>query len=438
MIHQVLIFSNTCNNNCIFCSAASNDNVCLSMEEATRIIKDAVSTGIRDIVISGREATTREELLPLVERALKEGIRNISIQTNARKFEDIEFLRKFKKPGVSFFSSIHGLTADVHDELSGVPGSFEQTFQGLKNMLMLGFSVATNSVITKSNFKDIPKLTRLLYEIGVSLVTLAYPLPSGNAPGNYNAISPKYSEIQPYVIESFKVAAQFHRIGNIQGVPFCCLKGFEGYSNEAFYAFREEVFRGGEKQESALAGRKILNTFGPPCNECSYSIFCEGVFKNYTELYGWSDITPVILSHVVEEEGEEMEMNGSLYPIRMMPDKDSGQPVSPVVLIPRPFGGFMIYREKIFPLTEKGFNLISSLNGKVNLREIESKFGSKALGFLVSLSKEEKLIKFIDRIERIVEQPYFSPGRSSFPDGKYEFELPRFGRRMLYPRIKLT
>ncbi len=72
--------------------------------------------------------------------------------------------------------SIHG-TRGVHDKLVRLPGAFERTVVGLRNLVEAGLRVSVASVGMKSNFGCLPELARLTAEAGAKYFRLLRLMP---------------------------------------------------------------------------------------------------------------------------------------------------------------------------------------------------------------------------------------------------------------------
>ncbi|MBU4449766.1 MAG: glutamate racemase, partial [Actinobacteria bacterium] len=69
--------------------------------------------------------------------------------------------------------SIHGHTPELHDSLTRSKGSFEQTKQGIKNLIELAQPISTNTVVVKQNYKYLAKITEFLSNCEVKLIVVA-------------------------------------------------------------------------------------------------------------------------------------------------------------------------------------------------------------------------------------------------------------------------
>jgi MoaA/NifB/PqqE/SkfB family radical SAM enzyme len=127
----------------------------------------------RNLILSGAEVSTFDELDRYVQCADSlDWFNKIQIQTNGRRLADKGYARHLISCGVNeFFVSIHGLH-EVHDAVARVPGAFNETMQGIRNLETFDVNVITNTVVTKANLHDITRLVAVLSRERVSEIQL--------------------------------------------------------------------------------------------------------------------------------------------------------------------------------------------------------------------------------------------------------------------------
>ena len=85
-------------------------------------------------------------------------IKSIRIQSNGRRLSDYIYCKDLVEAGVNeFFISIYGHNSKIHDSLTRRKGSFLETIRGLENLMKLKVDVITNTVVTKLNYKFLPR-----------------------------------------------------------------------------------------------------------------------------------------------------------------------------------------------------------------------------------------------------------------------------------------
>jgi len=128
----------SCNNQCGYCPqralrTARGRGFDQGTGELKRRIDLAKTQGFEEIAFSGGEPTIRKDLIELIEYSKSIGFSRVSMTTNGRMFAYRDFARRVVDAGLTGVSvSLHGPNPAIHDSLTGVEGSFEQTVAGLK------------------------------------------------------------------------------------------------------------------------------------------------------------------------------------------------------------------------------------------------------------------------------------------------------------------
>ncbi len=286
-----------CNNRCRFCVQGRKRERYgrRSFEELAAFLAEGRkrNTGV---VFTGGEPALHPDLVRLAARARELGYTSIQVQSNGRMFAYARFCRELVAAGVTEFSpALHGHRADCHDYLTTVAGSFEQTVQGIRNLKALGQRVITNSVITRSNYRHLANLARLLVELGVDQFQLAFVHPVGSAgpEANFAAIVPRFQLIAEHVHAGLEIGDAAGRRCMTEAIPICFMKGYERFIGERImpptriYDAEGVIpdYRDYRLQEGKLKG--------PPCTRCEASGACEGPWREYPERYGWGEFSPI-------------------------------------------------------------------------------------------------------------------------------------------------
>lgn len=285
-----------CNNHCLFCVQGNKRE---RFGRRSREELDEILTSNADragVVFTGGEPTLHTDIRWLVARARELGYRSIQVQTNGRMFAYKSFCKEIIKAGVTEVSpALHGHRPELHDYLTTVDGSFEQTTAGIRNLKRLGVRVVTNTVITRSNFRHLPEIARLLVSLGVDQYQLAFVHPVGSAgpERNFNSVVPRFQLIEPYVHRGLDVGLAAGRIVMTEAIPYCFMEGYEQYVGERIMPSTKIFDAEGviEEYRDYRQGEGKLK--GPQCKECSLDAVCEGPWREYPERYGWDEFIPV-------------------------------------------------------------------------------------------------------------------------------------------------
>lgn len=283
-----------CNNRCRFCVQGNKRFV--HGNKSTEEVMETLRKSREDsdsIVFTGGEVTIREDFLDLVAFAKELGFRIIQIQTNGRMLAYKKFCKQTIEAGANEFSpALHGHTAELHDFLTSSKGSFKQTVQSIVNLKAFGQPVITNTVITRSNYRHLPEIAKILMGLKVDQYQFAFVHPTGTVEELYNSVVPRMTLIEPYVKRGLSVGLSQGTVALTEAIPFCFMKGFEKCVAEQ-YIPRTKIFDAkfvlDDYTEFRLTEGKA---HGPQCIECSWFSVCEGPWREYPREYGWDEFIP--------------------------------------------------------------------------------------------------------------------------------------------------
>jgi MoaA/NifB/PqqE/SkfB family radical SAM enzyme len=191
-----------CNNNCIFCMEEDRDGryeTNSQTTDATVRWLAGLHKDTEEVCFTSGEPTTNPALPRWVKIARDQGVRRVSVMTNARALSSEPYLRKLLAAGMGrFYVSIHGHTAKLHESLTRTPESFDQTVAGIKNVARYkprGIELHTSTVVTKRNLPHLGDIYRFLRGLGVDQVVWNVMQANGRANTFFEKIFPTYTEI---------------------------------------------------------------------------------------------------------------------------------------------------------------------------------------------------------------------------------------------------
>jgi len=288
-----------CNNNCVFCAQGDKRN--FGKTQTTGEVKKALAENVVNfggVVLTGGEITIRKDFLELVNFAKECGYKNIFIQTNGRMFSYPELCKKTVEAGATNFSlSLHGSTPEIHDGLTRIKGSFEQTLKGIKNLLELGAFVSTNTVVMKTNYLDMPNIAQLLSGIKVFSYQLSFmdinPVIEKNKE-MIDGIVPRYKEVKESVEKALQVGIDQDIKCKLEAFPFCTLDEKYHYHIPGKKFSNYFVFDGERMTDMVKRRRDKLKWQGEKCKDCKFFNICEGPWRNYSLIFGSEEFRPII------------------------------------------------------------------------------------------------------------------------------------------------
>ncbi len=288
--------TDVCNSRCTFCIVDSpymkHDTV--MRRRVSRFLREHAGQGYAAVSLHGGEATIRRDFLEILDEIRELGYPTVFLMTNGRKLTHPDYARTVVDKGVSLFIvSMHGATAQTQDRISLAPGSFDQAVKGIRNVKDMGATVRTNSVVCKDNYTELPDVVDLCLDLGADQVTISALHTGGTALRNFWAVTPRYDEIQPYVLEACERAVRRGARLLMEGFPYCTVPGYERFlvdweQNRFKVLYRSFVMDDYEGHMDDFTRVKDER-----CGGCVFDGVCGGVYKEYAELIGWDEFHPV-------------------------------------------------------------------------------------------------------------------------------------------------
>ena len=171
-----------CNLRCGFCRYVSNGQVFgkadYFLDDEWIALIDQVAPYKPYVSITGGEPLMYPGIGRLLARIKHHGMLGFMVTNGTlleRKAEEI-----MQAPPVSLQISVDG-PRDTHDELRMVNGTFDKLQAGLKKLLQLKQEmksaypiVVVNSVITGTNYRNMPRMTQVAHELGASIINFQH------------------------------------------------------------------------------------------------------------------------------------------------------------------------------------------------------------------------------------------------------------------------
>ncbi len=286
-----------CNNKCEFCAQGHKRDFIKprTKKEIIEALKDGRRKGANSVVFTGGEPSLHPHILEAIKEAKKLNYEYIQLQTNGRTLAIEEFARKIKEAGVTEVSpALHGSKPEIHDKLTNSPGSFAQTVKGIINVKKLGIYVLTNTVITTLNYKDLPELAKLFVYLKVDQFQFAFVHIIGTAWENRKWIVPKKTDIMPYVKKGLDTGIKNGIKCYTEAIPYCFMKGYEECVAEKNIPEGPVVDADVYVENYGDYRRNEGKVKHQKCEKCVYYKICEGPWKEYPEIFGWDELSPVL------------------------------------------------------------------------------------------------------------------------------------------------
>jgi radical SAM protein with 4Fe4S-binding SPASM domain len=179
--HPVWEMTTACNLDCIHCHTAggepgSNE---LTTDEAKHLLNDlAQIKSFRMMAFTGGEPLVRPDLFELLGFSRALGFSN-TIATNATLIDDGVAQRLHDHGVVIAAVSLDGFSAETHDRIRGLPGSFEKTVRGMRALSKAGVLLHINITAMEYNAEQMDGLMVLVDELKTSILLIYQLVPVG-------------------------------------------------------------------------------------------------------------------------------------------------------------------------------------------------------------------------------------------------------------------
>lgn len=174
-------FTNACNLRCRHCYQDASRQMPgeLTLREKMDLIGQLDRAGVPLIALSGGEPTIHPDFLNIVREGSRRGI-YMAVATNGIRFSDSMFAERALRAGLRYVEvSLDSVNPEVHDEIRGVKGAWDETMKGIINLVKMNASVGIAMTVTRLNYREIEEMVRLGEELGVKRVVFFNFIPTG-------------------------------------------------------------------------------------------------------------------------------------------------------------------------------------------------------------------------------------------------------------------
>jgi radical SAM protein with 4Fe4S-binding SPASM domain len=191
-----------CQNKCCHCyNEPKRDVAELSKEKWIEILDKLWDVGVPHIVFTGGEPTLNSYLPELIAHAEKNG-QITGLITNGRKLSHKTYLNQLVSAGLDHVQiTLESLSGKTHDEITGTPGSCDETVSGIKNALSADIYVSTNTTVLRKNISEIIETVQFLEGLKVKNVALNSLIRSGSGKDADSVTLDELSVLLPQVKE---------------------------------------------------------------------------------------------------------------------------------------------------------------------------------------------------------------------------------------------
>lgn len=279
---NILLMTNHCNSNCIFCPESElsrNRPENIDINRLKKII-ELIPSDTRFLCITGGEPTLLKEnlfdLLNICKNKFEKT--DFTVLSNGRMFYYKNYAVEYAKsrPNETIIAiALHGNNSEIHDLSTNSKGSFLQTIIGLKNLHELGEKIEIRIVVNKLNYKVLPEIAKMIVNnfpnvFRVNLMALEM---LGNAAKNKDEVWVDLNEVTEYVKEATLKLLKNSIKTYLYNFPLC-------YVDNTLWQIALP----------SISDYKVRYAEG--CKECKIKSICGGFFESTYKL-GSVNIKPI-------------------------------------------------------------------------------------------------------------------------------------------------
>ncbi|HEX6308137.1 MAG TPA: TIGR04053 family radical SAM/SPASM domain-containing protein [Longimicrobiales bacterium] len=173
-----------CDLACLHCRAEAvtqRSPLELSTEQGRKLMDDVRRFGRPLFVLTGGDPLKRPDVVELVQYGTSIGLR-MAMTPSGTPLMTEPVLHRLKDAGLSRLAvSLDGSTARIHDEFRGVAGSWAWTIRMLEVARDIGLTTQVNTTVSMHNLKDFDALCELMVQLGITLWSVFFLVPTGRA-----------------------------------------------------------------------------------------------------------------------------------------------------------------------------------------------------------------------------------------------------------------
>lgn len=164
---NALFVTSTCNSRCIMCSQPPLKEPDPSLDDLLQII-DLIPGQPEYLGITGGEPTLLKEGLFTLLTRLRDRLPNTAVHllTNGRLYSYEDFVRRLAEIAHPLLSSaipLYADVADLHDEIVGTPGAFDQAVSGIYCLAKYSLKLEIRIVLQRPTVSRLPQLAEFIY-----------------------------------------------------------------------------------------------------------------------------------------------------------------------------------------------------------------------------------------------------------------------------------
>lgn len=311
----VLDLASDCAQRCSFCSTRRKMSPEDTFDAAGRerllgALERARALGYDVLRLSGLDPLAHPDVVAAAARARDLGFRHVHVYSPSTRLADAAFLDALldaMPPSFTFHVPLYGASAEVHDAVTGRPGSFDLVLAALSLLAArdLAPRVVFAVVPTRRNQDDLPAVRAFARRFGAP-VQVYLPFPSTRDPKDaffevsvrHEALLPALLACDPPIGLSEILPCVRYRHERATGEPSLRTGGFHPTAALMGTLFASAAYlRMGDLAAAGAAGE---TPFTVPLRACPHAAACalasvcpRAVYAAYADLHGTAEMRPV-------------------------------------------------------------------------------------------------------------------------------------------------
>ncbi len=180
----------------------------LTFEEGCAFLRQIPEFGapLPQLILTGGDPLARRDLYRLIDQARSLGI-GVSITPAASPALTRDVLARLQQHGVEGLGlSLDGSSAERHDSIRGVAGTFHRTIEAMRWAEELGMPLQVNTLVSEETADDIPAIYELLKNLQVARWSLFFLISVGRGKVLQPLTAERGEQLMDWIYETSAVA----------------------------------------------------------------------------------------------------------------------------------------------------------------------------------------------------------------------------------------
>ncbi len=300
----VLLISRRCQNRCVFCTDARLPIAEISTDEAKRELESLLRKGFKSVTFSAMEPTLREDLPNLARFSREAGFKEVKVISNGARLCEPDYALELIEAGLDRITlSVHSGDEAVEAAITRNKRAFDQKRRALENLSAIlrvrkeagprGPQLFTNTVICNYNLGGLDAAARFLSQYELDAMDFFFVYPYGAAAESFEDVVPTLTAMREPLERLLAEAEKIPVPVLMHDLPLCAAPArMRAQFRDYCVSHSKAEPEGAELEETATAWSEE-RVKAPVCAGCAADEACGGLWKEYAERRGTSELRPL-------------------------------------------------------------------------------------------------------------------------------------------------